>query len=131
MRIKVLSLIPVVELDEPELFPTETVTFFNDLCMFAPAALIDERIIWKTIDDYSVKAVFTNKGTRISAVLYFNEKGQLVNFISEDRIALDERKTYPFSTPESKYQKCKWLQPTNIWQGRLALSRWGVCVLEV
>ncbi len=104
MRIKLLSLFSVVELDKPEMFATETVTFFNDLCLFAPAALIDDRITWETIDDRSVKAVFTNKGTRISAILYFNEKGQLVNFISEDRLAVDEMKTYPFSTPASRYQ---------------------------
>ncbi len=46
MKIKLLSLFPVVDLEKPELFPTETVTFFNDMCLFAPAALIDDRISW-------------------------------------------------------------------------------------
>jgi hypothetical protein len=104
MQVKVLSLFPVVDIDKPELFKTETVTFFNDLCLFAPAALIDDRIIWQTIDSQSVKATFTNNDTSISAVLYFNEKGQLINFVSEDRISVDEMKTYPFSTPASNYQ---------------------------
>ncbi|MFD0797925.1 DUF6544 family protein [Maribacter chungangensis] len=103
MQVKVLSLFPVVRLDSPELFTAETVTFFNDLCLFAPAALIDDRIEWEPVDTRSVKATFTNRDTAISAVLEFNEKGQLVNFISEDRISVDEMKTYPFSTPASKY----------------------------
>lgn len=103
MSVKLLSLFPVVQIGKPELFPTETVTFFNDLCLFAPAALIDDRIFWKKIDNRSAKATFTNKGTTISAILYFNEKGQLVNFVSHDRIAIDEMKTYPFSTPVKNY----------------------------
>ncbi|HMB63215.1 MAG TPA: DUF6544 family protein, partial [Eudoraea sp.] len=37
MQIKFLSLFSVVDIDGPELYPTETVTFFNDLCLFAPA----------------------------------------------------------------------------------------------
>lgn len=104
MRIKLLSLFSVVAIDEPQLFPTETVTFFNDLCLFAPAALIDERIIWEPIDGQSVKATFTTKGIRIAATLYFNEKGQLVNFISNDRYSIDEMKAFPFATPVSEYR---------------------------
>ncbi len=107
MHIKVLCLIPVVDIDKPELFKTETVTFFNDLCLFAPAALIDKRVTWETLDDTSAKATFKTNNTSISAFLYFNEKGQLVNFISEDRISVDEMKTYPFSTPASNYKNMK------------------------
>ena len=86
------------------MFPTETVTFFNDLCLFAPGALIDERISWETIDGHSVKAYFENNGVTISAVLQFNEKGQLVNFESNDRYAVSEMKKYPFSTPIKDYK---------------------------
>lgn len=104
MRIKLLSLFPVVDLDKPQLFPTETVTFFNDLCLFAPAALIDDHITWEPIDLLSTKATFTNNGTSISAILYFNETGQLVNFISQDRYSVSEMKAFPFSTPASSYR---------------------------
>ncbi|MBD0779927.1 hypothetical protein HPE56_19180 [Maribacter sp. ANRC-HE7] len=104
MQIKLLSLFPVVDIDGPKMFPTETVTFLNDLCLFAPGALIDDRIRWETIDELSVKATFTTNGTSISAILYFNEKGQLVNFVSNDRYSVSEMKTFPFSTPVKNYQ---------------------------
>ena len=104
MRIKLLSLFSVVDLSEPELYPTETVTFFNDLCLFAPAALIDDRISWETLDSLSAKATFNNKGTTISAILYFNEKGQLTNFVSKDRYSVSEMKAFPFSTPACNYK---------------------------
>jgi hypothetical protein len=104
MLIKLLSLFPVVEIKGAEMFPTETVTFFNDLCLFAPARLIDERIAWESIDDHSAKATFTTEGASISAVLSFNEKGQLINFISNDRYSVSEMKSYPFSTPAKDYE---------------------------
>jgi hypothetical protein len=104
MLVKVLSLFSVVDMHGNEMFPTETVTFFNDMCLFAPAALIDDRIQWETMDDLTAKATLTVNGASISAVLYFNEKGQLVNFVSHDRYAVAEMKTLPFSTPAKNYK---------------------------
>lgn len=103
MLIKPLSLFTVVNEKSQALFKAETVTFFNDLCLFAPSALVDDRIRWEPIDATSAKAYFSNKGTTISATLYFNEKGQLINFVSDDRQDINEKKTYRFSTPVSNY----------------------------
>jgi hypothetical protein len=104
MQIRLLGLFPIVNLDGPEMFPTETVTFFNDLCLFAPAALLDTRITWEAVNELSARATFTNRGTSISAMLYFNDKGQLINFISNDRYSVAHMKTYPFSTPVADYK---------------------------
>lgn len=104
MLIKVLSLFTVVDIKEETMYLTETVTFFNDLCLFAPSCLIDKRIKWEAIDDVSIKATFTNNETSITAILYFNKKGQLVNFISNDRYSVSEMKTFPFSTPVKNYE---------------------------
>jgi hypothetical protein len=103
MLIKLLSMFPVVAIKEPEMFKTETVTFFNDMCLFAPAALIDDKIEWQIIDDTSVKATYTNKKATVSAILYFNEKHQLINFVSEDRMDVNSNQKVPFSTPVTKY----------------------------
>jgi energy-coupling factor transporter transmembrane protein EcfT len=105
MKIKLLSIFTVVYEDRPALFPTETVTYFNELCLFAPGALIDKKIEWEEIDSTSVKAIFRNNSAQISATLYFNEIGQLVNFISEDRYAIADMKKYTFSTPVKDYKK--------------------------
>ena len=104
MRIKLLSLFPIVTVDSPKMFATETVTFLNDLCLFAPARLIDERIVWQTMDERSAKATFVTGDTRVSATLHFNEIGQLVNFVSLDRSSVPEMKTFPFSTPVKEYR---------------------------
>ena len=103
MLIKLLSVFPVVNIGEPEMFKTETVTFFNDMCLFAPAALIDKRIDWQTLGNNSVKAVFHNGEVSVSAILKFDQSGRLINFISEDRVDVNSNQNVPFSTPVTNY----------------------------
>ena len=104
MQIKLFGLFPIVNIKGQSLFQAETVTIFNDMCLMAPATLIDKRIQWQEIDSFSVKALFTNNNTSISAILQFNEKGELINFISDDRIAVADMKKYRFSTPINNYK---------------------------
>lgn len=104
MDIRLFGLFPVVKQSGAVMNKTETVTLFNDMCLMAPASLIDPRITWKAIDPTSVEATFTNKGITISAILYFNEEGQLTNFISNDRTSVSQMAEFPFSTPVSEYE---------------------------
>jgi len=97
MDIRLFGLFSVVKIAGKNMNQAETVTLFNDMCLMAPAALIDKRITWQSIDSTSAKATFTNRGISITAILYFNEKGHLINFISTDR----DINHYPFSTPVS------------------------------
>ncbi len=100
MDIRLFGLFPVVKKAGKDMDQAETVTLFNDMCLMAPATLIDKRITWQAIDSNSAKATFTNHAITISAILYFNEQGQLVDFISNDR----DVNHYPFSTPVSNYK---------------------------
>ncbi|MCX6134853.1 MAG: hypothetical protein NTU47_13655 [Ignavibacteriales bacterium] len=107
MQIKVASAIQVVDARGEKMNQGETVTMFNDMCILAPAALIDTTIQWEEIDSLTVKAFFTNQGYTIAAMLSFNEAGALVNFISNDRFLSGDGKTYlsyPWSTPVRNYK---------------------------
>lgn len=102
MRIKLLGLVPVFDLRGPVLDTTETVTWFNDLCLFAPGALLDPRITFAELDDHRVRATFAHNGIAVSAVLVFDAAQRLVDFISDDRSYLRPDKTFErrrFSTP--------------------------------
>jgi hypothetical protein len=103
MQIKLLGLFNVVNIKGTEMNKAETVTVFNDMCLMAPASLIDKRIEWTAIDSLSAKATFTNGINKITATLFFNETGQLINFISDDRYAITDMKQYRFSTPIKEY----------------------------
>lgn len=104
MDIRFAGLFTLVKKEGGIMNKAETVTLFNDMCLMAPATLIDKRIQWETVDNRSVKAVFTNHGISISAMLYFNKQGQLINFISNDRTEVNSMKSYPFSTPVHSYK---------------------------
>lgn len=106
-RVRVLSLFDVVDGRGPEMNQGETVTIFNDLCVLAPAALLDVPVRWTPIDARSVRAHFTRGDQAISAVLTFDAKGDLVDFVSEDRSYCADGKTFqklPWSTPMSGHR---------------------------
>jgi hypothetical protein len=108
MIIKLLGLFKIVDAKGKEMDQGETVTLFNDMCFMAPASLIDSNIEWETIDPLTVNAVYTNGSIKISAKLFFNEEGALINFISNDRFETADGKTYdnyPWSTPVSGYRQ--------------------------
>ncbi|MDP1827849.1 MAG: hypothetical protein Q8L48_31535 [Archangium sp.] len=84
-RVRLLSIVPMVDAKGPEMNRAETVTLFNDLCFFAPAALIDPAIRWEPKDDRSARAHFTRGPETITAELWFDQKGELVDFSSDDR----------------------------------------------
>jgi hypothetical protein len=88
MRVKVLSLVPVVDASGPAFTRAETVTLFNDMCIMAPAALVDASIRWNALDARSVEATYTQGPHSIRATLVFDDTGALVNFWSDDRPAL-------------------------------------------
>ena len=88
MRVKLAALFPLVNASGPLMDKAETVTLFNDLCVFAPGALISHNITWREIDAHSVKATFTNLAHTISAVLSFNAAGELIDFVADGRGAI-------------------------------------------
>ena len=85
MRVKAAALVTVAAADGPDMTQGETVTLFNDMCVLAPATLIDPAITWDALDARTTRALFTNAGYTICAELSFNDAGELTDFVSEDR----------------------------------------------
>ncbi|MBC7510757.1 MAG: hypothetical protein H7320_18735 [Ferruginibacter sp.] len=100
MDIRLFGFFPVLKKAVKEMNQAETVTLLNEMCLMAPATLIDKRITWQATDSNSAKATFTNHGISITAILYFNAQRQLIDFISNDR----DINHYLFSTPVSNYK---------------------------
>lgn len=88
MRIRLLSMLPVVTLQGPALTRTETVTLLNDMAIMAPAALLDPAIRWQVLDQRQVQATWRVGPHEVAAVLVFGDDGMLVDFWSDDRPAL-------------------------------------------
>ncbi|MBN1924261.1 MAG: hypothetical protein JW798_00365 [Prolixibacteraceae bacterium] len=108
MLIKLFGRFKVAYEAGPEMDQAELVTYLNDICLAAPGALVDAPIEWETIDDFTVKATISQYGQTVSATLYFNEKYELTNFVSNDRYAVTDGKSenIPWSTPFRDYVDC-------------------------
>jgi hypothetical protein len=119
MTVKAGALVPVVEASGPEMDQGETVTMFNDMCVMAPAALIDPAIVWEPVDARTARASFTNAGHTIRAELSFNEAGELTNFWSDDR--------YQTSPDGKSMKKVRWSTPITGYRsfGTVRLSSGG------
>ncbi len=105
-EVRMLNWLKVVDAKGDKMNQAETVTLFNDMCFIAPATLIDHNITWETIDETTVKGVFKNGSQQISAILYFKQNGELINFISNDRYDTDGKtyRNYPWATPVEDYK---------------------------
>jgi hypothetical protein len=109
MRVRVLSVVTMVDASGAEMTKAETVTLFNDLCFFAPGALISPAITWQSLDAHRARASYTLRSNTITAELRFNDDGDLVDFLADDRAAASaDGKTFtqlPWSTPVRTYAK--------------------------
>jgi uncharacterized protein DUF6544 len=108
MEVKALSLVTLVDARGNEMDTSETVTMLNDMCVLAPATLLDPTLRWEALDTRSARVTFENAGHRVSAVLLFDAEGKLESFYSDDRYLSSDGKTftrYRWTTPLSDYQE--------------------------
>jgi hypothetical protein len=98
------------------------VTLLNDLCLLAPGALAGPGLRWEVIDDRSARVHYTVGPNTVSAVLHFDDAGELIDFVSDDRlVASRDGKTFTrqrWSTPVSSYQSLGGLRVMRHGEGR-------------
>jgi hypothetical protein len=107
MRAKACSVVTVVDVAGVGMDRAETVTLLNDLCIFAPAALIDAPITWQRLDGNRARAAYTKGEHTVTAELVFNDDHELVDFVSDDRGATPDGKAFArrrWSTPLRDYR---------------------------
>jgi hypothetical protein len=106
MQVRAAGLVDVADARGADMTASETVTLFNDMCLLAPAALLDAPVTWRPLGERQLEATYTNAGHTISAILTFDAAGDLVGFASNDRLQSDGRtsRRLPWSTPVSGYR---------------------------
>lgn len=93
MRARVCSLIPVLDAAGADMSRAERVTVVNDICVMAPGVLPFADAAWEEVDARHARAVFHMDGQDVRVELVFSEDGDLVDFVSDDRLRADERGT--------------------------------------
>ena len=105
MLIKLLSLIEIADASGYEMDQGTLVRYLNEIMWF-PTAYLNNYIQWEPIDSNSARATISYKGVTASAVIYFNEKGELTNFIAERYRDVDSKFfKETWSTPISEYRE--------------------------
>jgi hypothetical protein len=105
-QVRIASLVDMVDQSGQQISRSETVTVFNDLCAFAPGALVDDRLAWSPVDGRSAAVTFTNGPHQVSATLIFDADDRLVDFTSDDRPDSSSGRFVPlrWSTPLGGHQ---------------------------
>jgi hypothetical protein len=118
MDIRVAGLLPIVNLTGAEMLQSESVTFLNDMCLFAPATLLDPVLVWEELDG-RVRVRFANAGVAVWADLFFNSSGELIDFVSDDR--------YRASSDGTRMTRLRWSTPVGPYRpfGPLRLGSGG------
>lgn len=104
--VRVASTVNMVDLRGEEISAAETVTVLNDMCLMAPASLVDPRLVWSALGDRSAAVTFTNGPHVVTATLVFNDRDELVDFWSDDRPDSSTGTFVPmrWSTPVTEYR---------------------------
>ncbi len=111
MLIRLLSLFPVVNISGPEIDLSALIIFVNDMVMW-PTAFLSDYIHWEPIDSGSACARVDLNGRQFSAVCVFNDLGEMVDFVTEQRYATfgKEFKQMKWSTPFRRYREANGLR---------------------
>ncbi|MFW6269127.1 MAG: DUF6544 family protein [Bacillota bacterium] len=104
MLIKLMSLIKVADATGPEMDQGTLLRYLNEIMWF-PSAALNDYIEWEEVDDRSAKATMSYKGVSASAIFYFDENYDMIDYEADRYADIDgsfSKETW--STPISDYQ---------------------------
>ena len=105
MLIKLLPFIKVADASGYEIDQGTLVRYLNEIMWF-PTAYLNDYIEWEPIDSGSAKVTISVEGLTASAILYFNEKGEMTNFVAERYMTVDDEFSLETcSTPIEEYRE--------------------------
>jgi hypothetical protein len=125
-QVRIAGLLPVVNKSGTGITNDETVTLMNDVLVLAPAAVLGLPFTFESLDERSLRATFRNAGFTVSAVISFDDSGDLVGFVSTDRAHDRDGGAATWSTPISRYRDvdgirigtlgdANWIEPSGEW----------------
>ena len=100
---KLLGIVTIIDMKGDELDQGAMVRYLNEIMWF-PTAYLSENISWKELDDYTVQAIYTEYGKSVTAQIFIDEAGRMVNFTAKRyREAKGEFSLDTWSTPITAY----------------------------
>jgi hypothetical protein len=79
------------------------IRYLNEIMWF-PTAFLGENITWEDVDTHSAQVTFSDCGKSVSATMFFDDTGRLINFTTMRYREIDgEFSLDPWSTPIISY----------------------------
>lgn len=103
MLIRLLSTFTVADAKGKDMDEATLLRYLNEVMWF-PTAYLNHNIQWEPINANSAKAIMSDKGVTVTAILYFDEKGELTNFVAERLCAVTNTKE-TWETPIYEYKQ--------------------------
>jgi len=100
---KLAGLFTVFDVSGEQIDQATMIRYLNEIMWF-PTAFLGENISWEEVDEHSVQVTFSDFGKSVSALMFFDDAGRLINFTtmryreSDGEFSLD-----PWSTPILDY----------------------------
>lgn len=115
MVIKPLSLMTVVNAKGKEMDQGTLLRYLGETVWF-PTAALSNYIKWKDIDSNSARATMSYGEITASAVFKFNEKGEVINFVCERYMTVNDQYTLEtYSVPLKDYKEFNGIRiPTKV-----------------
>ncbi|GAB4118333.1 MAG: hypothetical protein Kow00103_15520 [Candidatus Caldatribacteriota bacterium] len=98
MLIKLLSTLTLADATGNEIDVSSLIRFLSEAVWFPTALLPNDYLEWKEIDSNSARAIIKYKGYTASGIFTFNEKGEIIKFVSNDR----------YMESDGKYFQTQW-----------------------
>ncbi|MBS3792523.1 hypothetical protein KGY77_07780 [Candidatus Bipolaricaulota bacterium] len=110
MLIKLPPFIKIADARGDDIDQGTLVRYLNEIMWF-PTAYLRDYITWEPIDSTSARATLTDHRTTVSAVLYFDEAGRLVDFVADRYYSGgDETTLETWTTPINEYGEMEGLR---------------------
>lgn len=104
MLIKLLSLISVADAKGKELDQGALLRYLAETMWF-PSAALSNYIKWEEIDSNSAKATMSYGGVTASGIFFFNEKHEVVNFVAQRYMEINQKYSLETWSPIVKEYK--------------------------
>ncbi len=77
---KLAGLFTLFDARGEELDQSAMLRYLNEMTLWFPIALLSDNITWQAVDDHSADVTFTDCGKSVTARLFFEADGRLINF---------------------------------------------------
>lgn len=82
MHGKLAGLFTVVEGSGPEVDQGTMIRYLQEMTWF-PIAYLNDYITWQGVDDHCADVTFSDAGQSVTARMYFDDRGRLMNFVAQ------------------------------------------------